>query len=193
MMKRLSRSLAVVLAAAAVAGCEDDPAGPSVAAGTLSATYAGYIDGTFSPSGAYQNRPTTTYAVAFDIPDTPNGALHIGGEQYGDGVGRTLVMTLNRATPGAYSFDEDCDFDNAQCAFGRFLIDEDLLDDNDAHAYAFIGGSVVIAESSGGRMRGTFNGEVQRYNSNTGALIPDRFVTFSGGNFDVPVVPLATS
>lgn len=192
-MKRLSRSLAVVLAAAAVAGCEDDPAGPTVASGTISATYAGYIDGTFSPSGAYENRPTTTYAVAFDIPDTPNGALHIGGEQYEDGTGRTLVMTLNGAAPGTYSLDEDCDYDAAQCAYGRFLIDEDLLDNKEAHPYAFIGGSVVIAETSGGRMSGTFSGEVQRYNPDTGALIPDRFVTFSGGNFNVPVVPLATN
>lgn len=192
-MKRLSRTLAVVLAAAAVTGCEDDPAGPSVASGTISATYEGYIDGTFNPSGAYENRPTTTYAVAFDIPDTPNGALHIGGEQYGDNVGRTLVMTLNRATPGTYSFDDGCNFDTAQCAYGRFLIDENLLDNRDPDGYASIGGSVVIAEVSGGRMRGTFNVETQRFNASTGQPVPDRIVTFSGGTFDVPVVPLATN
>lgn len=184
---RLARGIAVLLSAVAVAGCSD-AAGPSVPSGMINATFTGYIAGTFSPSGAYDDRPTTTYAVAFDVPDTQTGALHIGGVQYVDGIGRSLVMTLSRATPGTYGFGESCDFDNAPCAYGRFLNDENIADNEDPHAYDIIAGSVVISDDSGGRMRGTFTLEVQRYDPVTGQLIPDRFATFSGGSFDVPVV-----
>lgn len=186
-MRVFYRPLAVVLAAAVLAGCEDDPAGPAASSGQLSASYTGYVSGSINAEGAYRNRPTTSYAIAFDVLDTQNGALHIGGEEYRDGEGRSIVMVLSRATEGTYSFDPSCNFDNAQCAYGKFEIDYAVADNAPAELHEITGGTVTVAEVTADRMRGTFAIQAQRYRASTGELVEGETLTFTAGTFDVPV------
>ena len=182
-------SMSSLALASLLAGCETNPAatGP---AGSLMAEYAGNVTGRLEAQGPARNRPGTTYAAGYDLGDSEAGALHVGGEQYQQNEGESLVMTLSAATPGEYSFDPECDFENERCGYGLFQYDDDTRDATEAERYEVTEGLLVIASATGGRLRGTFTLRARQFNSRTLEYIPGSDVTFTNGTFDVPVVPL---
>lgn len=185
-------SLSFVALAGLLAGCESNPtvSGPK---GSLIAEYVGNVTGRLEAEGPLRNRPGSTYATAYDLGDSEAGAVHVGGEQYKDFEGESLVMTLNAATPGEYSFDPDCDFDTERCGYGLFQYDDETRDDTDAEKYEVTEGSLVITSATGGRLRGTFSIRARQFDPSTLQYVPGSDVTFTNGTFDVPLVPLQAS
>lgn len=184
-MRRLALPLFVALAASA---CNEDSTFTPGPSGSLSATYTGDLIGSLNAEGPYRNKLGSTYALAYDLGASREGALRVGAEQYDELAGTSIAMTLSQATVGEYSFSPGCDFDNARCAYGLFEYDNNVSDAGLAKSYDMIGGTLRITSVQGERVQGTFALQLQRFDPPTGELIAGTEVTVTGGTFDVPVV-----
>lgn len=175
---------------AAGAACEKNPGAPEPPSGSLGVEYTGYRTGRLDTEGAPNQGVATDYAAAFDVVDDENAAGHLGGEQYADSTGQSIVITLNALTAGEYQLSSSCDWKTARCGYGLFEYDPNIGDATPAEPYEIMGGSIVIAEDSGGRLKGTFTAEAQMFNRATGNLILGRTLSLTNGRFDVPLLDL---
>lgn len=188
-MKNTAAVLAL-LAASALGACEKNPAAAAAPSGSLQVSYTGYRTGAIAAEGRPGRGIATTYAAAYDVVDAENAAGHVGAEEYRNGVAQSIVMTLNALTTGTYDLAPGCAWATARCGYGLFQYDLDATDNIDPESYEIRGGSITIADASGGRLRGTFSITAQQFNPATGNLIAGRVLTFTGGQYDVPVVDL---
>lgn len=158
--------------------------------GTLAFSYAGDRSGSYVVGGEIaldaERRPQFgTWAAA--LPDA-EGDIQIAASQARNAPEATVfLLALNNITaPGTYPIDLDCTQETrSSCAIGFFAFGYNWanVDESPEALYFVADGSVTVTEIDGGRVRGTFRGEGPRLPGGSGTTI-----SFSDGNFDVPVV-----
>jgi len=187
-MKRRMMTLAVLAAAAALAGCKDSTGNDGVGSGSISFTYTGVRSGSYSASGEFEKLGPSTFvkkpfATGVSLSDANGNVIGIlGYVPVTATTGHQAVLVLPPVSGGeTLEIDPTCETVTF-CPLG--LITFDINPDaqiDDSQGYLFTGGTVHVTSAANGRVKGTFSGTAVDV---TGT----QTLTVTNGSFDVPLL-----
>ncbi|HKP77083.1 MAG TPA: hypothetical protein VJT67_16245 [Longimicrobiaceae bacterium] len=189
-MKRRMMTLALLAAAATLAGCKDSTGdGDGVGSGSVSFTYTGARSGTYSASGEFEKLGSgsfvkKSFATGVNLNDANGNVIGIlGYVPVTATTGHQAVLVLPPVTGGeTLEIDPTCE-GTTFCPLG--LISFNLNPDeqfDDSEGFLFTGGTVHVTSVANGRLKGTFSGTAVDV---TGT----QTLTVTNGSFDVPLLP----
>jgi len=96
-------------------------------------------------------------------------------------TGHAVTLVFPSSAAGAtLDFSDNCSSVNCPVGIIDFDANPDLEEDN-SDPFFITAGTIHISSVSGGRITGTFSGDAEDYLGN-------RFITITGGTFDVPLL-----
>lgn len=189
-VKTSRKSMLVALLATAIVACGDDSTGPDerpgIERGSLKFDYNGAVVGTFNADGkapAGSGNVTESYAAAHR--DTTQREMGVAAIELTNGSrANQVVLLMEGAAPGRYSFDADCE---TNCATMYLYFDIPVAGSPDAGTRIFIatGGEVIVTEASSHVLKGTFHGRATEFSGEGDDL------QFGNGSFNAPVLVTA--
>ena len=183
-MRKLLPVLLTVLLPLAACG-DDDPVGPD-RSGSLSFTYSGDTSGTYTTKGEVPKIGTVAQNdVAMAMVGTLHNSLTIDAIRFTERPKADVLSIVTRNVTGPKTIPV-CGVSNIDCAHASFTMGFNRDIPSNDRLYVFVSGDVTISEFSATRVRGTFQGRAVLIDR-TGNRDPNRAITISNGQFDVPI------
>ena len=178
------KGLLLLAAMVAVVSCSET-SGPTNL-GTITFTFTGAGGGTFTASGPSipleGSAPTTSSWTVGVVDEAQGQTVVVASVPAASGLVDFVAISLDRATTGAEPLDAACNIDGDVCTgmvfFRNFNPDGDAMD----IGCGLTTGSVVIAEITSSRLKGTFSGSGECVEFDGFTTTP---FTVTNGSFDV--------